>query len=56
MRALLSLAVGAAAALACSSSLATAQDAAAAKRPRLAFVTNCVAEFWTVGTFGVEAA
>jgi ribose transport system substrate-binding protein len=30
-----------------------AQDA---RKPRLAFVTNCVAEFWTVGTFGVEAA
>jgi ribose transport system substrate-binding protein len=27
-----------------------------AKKPKLAFVTNCVAEFWTVGTFGVEAA
>jgi len=27
-----------------------------AKKPRLAFVTNCVAEFWTVATFGVEAA
>ena len=26
------------------------------KKPRLAFVTNCVAEFWTVATFGVEAA
>jgi ribose transport system substrate-binding protein len=34
-----------------------AQDATAApKKPKLAFVTNCVAEFWTVGTFGVEAA
>ena len=32
-----------------------AQDGAA-KKPRLAFVTNCVAEFWTVATFGVEAA
>jgi ribose transport system substrate-binding protein len=32
-----------------------AQDDAA-KKPRLAFVTNCVAEFWTVGSFGVEAA
>jgi ribose transport system substrate-binding protein len=31
-----------------------AQDAP--KKPRLAFVTNCVAEFWTVGSFGVEAA
>ncbi len=30
--------------------------AAASGKPRLAFVTNCVAEFWTVGTFGVEAA
>ncbi len=28
----------------------------APKRPKLAFVTNCVAEFWTVGSFGVEAA
>ena len=27
-----------------------------AKKPRLAFVTNCVAEFWTVATFGVQAA
>ncbi|MBL8751838.1 MAG: sugar-binding protein [Planctomycetes bacterium] len=26
------------------------------KKPRLAFVTNCVAEFWTVASFGVEAA
>jgi ribose transport system substrate-binding protein len=33
-----------------------AQDAPAPKKPRLAFVTNCVAEFWTVATFGVEAA
>jgi ribose transport system substrate-binding protein len=33
---------------------ATAQDAP--RKPRLAFVTNCVAEFWTVGTFGVERA
>lgn len=32
-----------------------AQDGAV-KKPRLAFVTNCVAEFWTVATFGVEAA
>src|SRR5262245_24500574 len=32
------------------------QDAPAPKKPRLAFVTNCVAEFWTVATFGVEAA
>lgn len=29
---------------------------AAAKKPKLAFVTNCVAEFWTVAAFGVEAA
>lgn len=28
----------------------------AAARPRFAFVTNCVAEFWTVATHGVEAA
>ncbi len=28
----------------------------APKKPRLAFVTNCVAEFWTVAAFGVEAA
>lgn len=34
--------------------LAIGQDAP--KKPRLAFVTNCVAEFWTVGSFGVEAA
>lgn len=33
---------------------AVGQDAP--KKPRLAFVTNCVAEFWTVGSFGVEAA
>jgi ribose transport system substrate-binding protein len=33
---------------------ASAQDAP--KKPRLAFVTNCVAEFWTVASFGVEAA
>jgi ribose transport system substrate-binding protein len=33
-----------------------AQDATPAKKPKLAFVTNCVAEFWTVATFGVEAA
>lgn len=25
-------------------------------KPQLAFVTNCVAEFWTVATFGVDAA
>lgn len=36
---------------------ASAQDApAASRKPKLAFVTNCVAEFWTVATFGVEAA
>jgi ribose transport system substrate-binding protein len=29
---------------------------AAGERPKLAFVTNCVAEFWTIATFGVEAA
>jgi ribose transport system substrate-binding protein len=34
--------------------MAVGQDAP--KKPRLAFVTNCVAEFWTVGSFGVEAA
>lgn len=34
--------------------VAVGQDAP--KKPRLAFVTNCVAEFWTVGSFGVEAA
>jgi len=28
---------------------------AAKKRPRVAFVTNCVAQFWTVAKFGVEA-
>lgn len=33
---------------------AVGQDAG--KKPKLAFVTNCVAEFWTVGSFGVEAA
>ena len=32
----------------------SAQDAA--KKPKLAFVTNCVAEFWTVAGHGVEAA
>jgi len=30
--------------------------APATKKPKLAFVTNCVAEFWTIATFGVEAA
>jgi ribose transport system substrate-binding protein len=30
--------------------------AAESGKPRLAFVTNCVAEFWTIGSFGVEAA
>src|SRR5712672_1372397 len=25
-------------------------------KPKLAFVTNCVAEFWTIAAFGVEAA
>lgn len=30
--------------------------AAPAGKPQLAFVTNCVAEFWTIATFGVEAA
>jgi ribose transport system substrate-binding protein len=34
--------------------LAVGQDAP--RKPKLAFVTNCVAEFWTVGSFGVEAA
>ncbi|HZN37970.1 MAG TPA: substrate-binding domain-containing protein [Planctomycetota bacterium] len=33
-----------------------AQEAAAKKRPKVAFVTNCVAQFWTVAKFGVEAA
>ena len=32
-----------------------APGAGAGARPQLAFVTNCVAEFWTVGTFGVKA-
>ena len=27
-----------------------------ARKPKLGFVTNCVAEFWTVAAFGVEAA
>lgn len=36
--------------------LLPAQEGAPAKKPRLAFVTNCVAEFWTVGACGVEAA
>jgi len=31
------------------------EPAAAKKRPRVAFVTNCVAQFWTVAKFGVEA-
>lgn len=36
---------------------AAAQDVAPApKKPKLAFVTNCVAEFWSVAEFGVEAA
>jgi ribose transport system substrate-binding protein len=35
---------------------ALAAQEPAPKKPRLAFVTNCVAEFWTVGSFGVEAA
>ncbi len=42
------------AALAVVSSVFAQDDAA--KKPKLAFVTNCVAEFWTVGSFGVEAA
>jgi ribose transport system substrate-binding protein len=35
-----------------------AQEPAAAPKqgPRLAFVTNCVADFWTIATFGVDAA
>jgi ribose transport system substrate-binding protein len=33
-----------------------ANGKAAASAPKLAFVTNCVAEFWTIATFGVEAA
>lgn len=33
-----------------------AGGAAAAAKPKLAFVTNCVAEFWTIGKHGVEAA
>ena len=36
--------------------LAAQETAPAPKKPKLAFVTNCVAEFWTVATFGVEAA
>lgn len=35
---------------------ATPAEKQTAARPQLAFVTNCVAEFWTVATFGVEAA
>jgi ribose transport system substrate-binding protein len=31
------------------------EPAAAKKRPKVAFVTNCVAQFWTVAKFGVEA-
>ena len=51
--------------LACSVAAACGSDgdgggggaaAGAAARPQLAFVTNCVAEFWTVATFGVEAS
>jgi ribose transport system substrate-binding protein len=36
------------------SALVSAQDAP--KKPKLAFVTNCVAEFWAVAAAGVEAA
>jgi ribose transport system substrate-binding protein len=32
-----------------------AQEASAKRRPKVAFVTNCVAQFWTVATFGVKA-
>src|SRR5262245_13248525 len=32
----------------------SAQEAAK-RRPKVAFVTNCVAQFWTVAKFGVEA-
>ncbi|MEC7584424.1 MAG: substrate-binding domain-containing protein [Planctomycetota bacterium] len=31
-------------------------ELAPGSKPQLAFVTNCVAEFWTVATFGVEQA
>lgn len=31
------------------------EPASAKKRPKVAFVTNCVAQFWTVAKFGVEA-
>jgi ribose transport system substrate-binding protein len=36
--------------------LAAQETAPAPKKPKLAFVTNCVAEFWTVASFGVEQA
>lgn len=42
--------------VAMAAALLPAQEGQVAKKPKLAFVTNCVAEFWTVGSFGVEAA
>lgn len=41
-------------AAAAATSLAAQDDAA--KKPRLAFVTNCSVDFWTIGACGVEAA
>lgn len=35
---------------------AAAAAVGVAGKPRLAFVTNCVAEFWTIASHGVEAA
>lgn len=41
---------------ACGAEETTAGGPDASGRPRLAFVTNCVAEFWAVADCGVEAA
>jgi len=41
---------------ACGGPAAPPAAGGAPARPKLAFVTNCVAEFWTIATFGVEAA
>ena len=33
-----------------------AKGPAAAAAPKIAFVSNCVAEFWTIAAHGVDAA
>lgn len=56
MRILLILALGLLAACGDGGAGKAPAATAAATKPQFAFVTNCVAEFWTVSTFGVQAA